>query len=66
MHYAHDDVNTVHLPTPPGASDCHRVLSGERSSPWISLSLLPLEDSPLVPIINIEVKQGFQLLVTHV
>lgn len=66
------DVNKFYLPTFSNTSNCQTQggsLSQERSTLWISLSHVPLEDSPLVPIANIKVKyswkQGVQVLVTY-
>lgn len=66
------DVNKFYLPTVSNTSNCQTQggsLSQERSTLWISLSHVPLEDSPLVPIANIKVKyswkQGVQVLVTY-
>ena len=58
-----NDVNKFYLPTFPNTSHCQWAhggsLSQRRSSLWISLSHLPLEDSPLVPITNTKVKHSW-------
>jgi len=64
--HTHNDVNKFYLPTFGDSSNCHAhgsSLSQKHSSPWISLSHLPLG-----PIANIQVKYAWeaelQLLVT--
>ena len=61
--HTHTDVNKFYLPTFPNTSNCQAhggSLSQERASLRISLSHLPLEDSPLVPIANIKVKHTWE------
>lgn len=61
--YTRKDVNKFYLLTFGDASNCQahgESLSQERASLWISLSHLPLENAPLVPIANIKVKHAWE------